>query len=32
MLDDENAVVVFDDIGTEHVSDSPEPTFSFLIG
>jgi len=32
MLDEENAVVVFEDIGTENVSDSQEATFSFLIG
>jgi hypothetical protein len=32
ILDEENAVVVFEDIGTEHVPDSPVATFSFLIG
>ena len=32
MFDEENAVVVFEDIGTVHVSDNPEATFTFLIG
>ena len=32
MFDEENAVVVFEDIGTVHVSDNPEFTFTFLIG
>ena len=32
MLDEENAVVVFEDIGSVQVSDNPEVTFSFLIG
>lgn len=32
MCDEEIAVVVFEDIGTVHVSDNPDATFTFLIG